>query len=213
MFEVVDNKTNRGHLDFWVEVAESEAGSQHDWHQVFADYRATVDNPGACVWRELIAANPEAKVLLTLHPGGAEAWYQSTWETIYLPQRAWQFRLLARLLPVSRKMARMTPMIWDRFHRGTMKSQEAAIDRYEEHIREVKETVPAERLLLFKVSDGWQPLCDFLGEPLPDEPFPRSNDRAQMKKRLRRLSWMAYALVGLPLALLAVVIWLLATAL
>lgn len=65
MQEVIINKANKGHLDFWRKVANSPPGSQHDWSRVFANYRATVDNPGCCVWRELMAAYPNAKVLLT----------------------------------------------------------------------------------------------------------------------------------------------------
>jgi hypothetical protein len=72
MKEVLAN--GRSHMDFWEEVSRSEPGSQHDWERVYADYKATVDNPGACVWRELLAAYPEAKVILTLHPKGPEAW-------------------------------------------------------------------------------------------------------------------------------------------
>ncbi|HSC47762.1 MAG TPA: sulfotransferase, partial [Gammaproteobacteria bacterium] len=78
MFEVIENKQNKTHLDFWREVANSEPGSSHDWEQVFAKYAATVDNPGCCVWRELMAAYPDAKVVHTLHPRGAEGWYEST---------------------------------------------------------------------------------------------------------------------------------------
>lgn len=73
MFEVLENKDNASHLDFWRGVANTEPGAQHDWEQVFANYTAAVDNPASCVWRELMQAYPQAKVLLTLHPRGAEA--------------------------------------------------------------------------------------------------------------------------------------------
>lgn len=49
---------------------------------MFSRYSATVDNPACVVWRELMAAYPEAKVILTVHPKGAEAWYESTIETM-----------------------------------------------------------------------------------------------------------------------------------
>ena len=89
MFEVIENKANKGHLDFWRKVANAPAGKQHDWPQVFSKYTATVGNPGCCVWRELMAAYPKATVLLTLHPRGPEACYQSTIETIYFTERMW----------------------------------------------------------------------------------------------------------------------------
>lgn len=92
MQEVILNKANKGHLDFWRKVANSPPGTQQDWSRVFGNYKATVDNPGCCVWRELMAAYPDAKVLLTLHPRGAEAWYESTIDTIYFTENVWQFK-------------------------------------------------------------------------------------------------------------------------
>src|SRR3546814_20452256 len=83
MFEVLENKHNKSHLDFWRKVANQKPGTQFDWQQVFARYSATVDNPACCVWRELLVAYPAAKVLLTVPPRGAEAWYESTIDTIY----------------------------------------------------------------------------------------------------------------------------------
>ena len=211
MFEVVGNPKNRGHLDFWVEVARSEPGTQHDWSRVFANYRATVDNPGACVWRELLEAYPRAKILLTLHPRGAEAWYESTMATIYAPETMWEFKLLRKLVPYFRKMGVMTSgLIWGRFHRGTMGDREAAIARYRAHADEVAATVPAERLLVFRASDGWQPLCDFLGVEIPDEPFPRTNERATMKRRMRAMASVAYVVLALPVVILLLIGWLVA---
>ncbi len=94
MFEVIENKANKTHLDFWRGVANTPAGTKHDWDQVFAKYTAAVDNPACCVWRELLTAYPDAKVLLTLHPKGPEAWYESTIDTIYFTENRWQFKLL-----------------------------------------------------------------------------------------------------------------------
>lgn len=47
------------------------------------------------------------------------------------------------------------------------------------HNESVKSTIPADRLLVFEVKDGWDSLCDFLGEPVPDNSFPRSNNREE----------------------------------
>ena len=53
MSEILSNKENKSHLNFWRKVANSPPGAQQDWSQVFAKYQATVDFPGSCVWREL----------------------------------------------------------------------------------------------------------------------------------------------------------------
>ena len=57
----------------------------------------------------------------------------------------------------------------------------AAMERYQ---REVEETVPAERLLVWSVADGWEPLCQFLEVPVPGVEFPRVNDSAQFGDRI-----------------------------
>ena len=41
------------------------------------------------------------------------------------------------------------------------------------------------RLLVYEVGSGWEPLCAFLGVPVPDEPFPRSNATAEFQERAR----------------------------
>ena len=200
MYEVIENKQNIGHLDFWRRVAHSEPGAQHDWEQVFARYTATVDNPGCCVWRELMMAYPEAKVLLTLHPRGPDTWYESTIETIYAPNRMWQFALLRKVLPFAHKFGDMVnTLIWQRSHRGTMEDRTQAIALYQQHIADVKAAVPPERLLVFSVDQGWRPLCDFLSVPVPDTPFPNVNDRATMQKHLQKMRLGAYGILGIAL--------------
>jgi hypothetical protein len=173
MTEVVQNKANKPHLNFWLKVANSPPGAQQDWEQVFA----------RCVWRELLVAYPDAKVLLTLHPRGAEAWYESTIDTIYFSEAMWQFKVLEWLTPFARKFGKMCHiLIYERSLQGTMPDRAKAIARYNAHIDEVKAAVPADKLLVFSVDQGWAPLCAFLGAPTPADAFPNVNDRASFKK-------------------------------
>nr|WP_241696252.1 sulfotransferase family protein [Solimonas terrae] len=204
MFEVIENKQNRSHLDFWREVANQAPGTQFDWQQVFARYSATIDNPACCVWRELLAAYPDARVLLTVHPRGAEAWYESTMDTIYFTEIMWQFKFLALITPFGRKMGDMShKLIWQRSHQGTMQDRSAAIAHYHRHVAEVKAAVPADRLLIYSVDQGWGPLCDFLGVPVPDGEFPNVNDRAAIKQVIKGMTRGAYVLLGIGALLMA----------
>jgi len=201
MFEVLKNEDNKSHLDFWRKVANSAPGTPLDWEQVFSRYTATVDNPACCVWRELLAANPEAKVLLTLHPRGAEAWYESTMETIYFTERMWQFKLLEWVTPFGRKFGDMSrKLIWQRNHKGTMPDRDKAIAHYHQHIEDVKAAVPADRLLVFSADQGWRPLCEFLEVAVPETPFPNVNDRNEIKKTVREITRGAYVILGVGLA-------------
>ena len=197
MSEVVNGRRNPGHLDFWLDVSETGTEAVSDWERVFADYRATVDFPAACAWRELLQAYPEAKVLLTLHPRGPQAWYESTWQTIHRPQRMWQAKLMAALIPFFRKMTVMPrKLIWDGFLGGSLEDREQAVKRYLDHIEQVKAVVPEERLLVFQADQGWQPLCDFLGEPVPEGPFPYVNDRKAMLRRIHGVVVLAYGVLA-----------------
>lgn len=207
MKEVVQNPDNKGHLDFWYRVAKSPPGTQHDWDKVFANYTATVDNPAACVWRELFQAYPDAKVLLTLHPKGPEAWYDSTIDTIYFTENLWQFKVLSWLTPFGWKFGEMSRrLIWGRVLDGVMHDKARAVARYTAYIDEVKAAVPPDKLLVFQVTEGWGPLCKFLDLPVPDEPFPNLNDRASVKQVIGEIIKGAYiTLAGYIVAALAAV--------
>ena len=206
MLEVLKNPANKTHLDFWRKVANSPPGTQHDWEQVFARYTAAVDNPACCVWRELMVAYPDAKVILTVHPRGAEAWYESTIDTIYFSEVMWQFKVLELLTPFGRKFGDMShKLIWERSHRGTMPDRAKAIAYYHEHVANVKAAVPPEKLLVFSVDQGWGPLCGFLGIAQPATPFPNVNDRTQIKQEIRGIMRGAYAMLALSVAAIAAI--------
>ena len=196
MIEILQNKQNRTHVDFWRKVAHAPEGTQQNWEEVFSRYEAAVDNPACCVWRELMAAYPDAKVLLTLHPRGAEAWYESTIDTIYFTETMWQSKILEWLTPFRKFVDMSRRLIWQRSLRGTMNDRAKAIARYNAHIEEVKQAVPPEKLLIFSVDQGWAPLCAFLGVAAPAEPFPNLNDRAAIKKTIRSMILGMYLMLG-----------------
>lgn len=208
MIEVLQNKANASHLAFWRRVANTPPGTQQDWEQVFAGYGAAVDNPACCVWRELMTAYPDAKVLLTLHPKGAGAWYESTIDTIYFTENRWQFKVLELFTPFGRAFGDMSrKLIWQRSLKGTMDDRTRALGRHEAHIAEVKAAVPPERLLIFSADQGWEPLCRFLDLPVPATPFPNVNDRAQVKKVIAGITVGAYGILAIGAVLLAALIY------
>ncbi len=208
MFEMLQNKSNQDHLAFWNNVAEEPAGKQHDWNSVFADYTAAVDNPACCVWRELHAAYPQAKVVLSLHPKGPEAWYESTMDTSYFTENLWQFKLLTVFVPRLRMFGNMShKLIWQRNLRGTMPDKAAAIQRYKDHIEEVKAAISADQLLIFTADQGWSPLCNFLGVPVPRMPFPHVNDRKENKGFIADMTKGAYLIIGIIALLVAALVY------
>jgi len=184
------------HLDFWLRVANSPEGTEHDWNEVFENYSATVDFPGCCVWRELIKVYPDAKVLLTLHPRGPRTWYESTLSTIYATEIMWEFKVLSFFIPKMRKFIDMSrKLVWSRSLRGTMVDPERAIARYNEHIEEIEKEVTSERLLIYSVDQGWEALCKFLDVPVPETNYPNVNDRAEQRRTLSNITMIAYFLI------------------
>lgn len=169
-----------------------EAGQAIDWRPLLDGYRAIVDWPGAFFWRELIAAHPDARVILTVRDPGR--WYASSRETIYQPrdrtQMPWARRVLGALgivaPPVRHASHVINGTIWDGTFHDRFPDREYAMRVFRDHIAEVEATVPAERLLVFDVKQGWEPLCAFLNVPIPvGEPFPHANDRDDFRQRLR----------------------------
>lgn len=159
----------------WLAIAE---GRSTDWDGLFAGFRSVVDWPAAAYWRELAAHYPEAKVLLTVRD--PDGWYESTQATVFKQNRA--LRLLTWLIsrgnPDLRAFLELDRRtVHDRVFGGDTRTREHMLKIYADHIAQVKAEIPADRLLVYDVAEGWGPLCAFLGVPVPDEPFPRVNRR------------------------------------
>jgi hypothetical protein len=174
-------------------------GEQIPFSELFDGYRATVDWPGAAYWRELVDAYPDAKVVLTVRD--PEKWYESARKTIMrfpLRRHNWIERMLYSMLkhqPGAADVPRMLDaVLWDRVFGGYPfdgkgDDQKFAVEAFHRHIDEVKSYVPADRLLIFDVAEGWEPLCAFLGVPVPSEPFPQLNETKEFTKMLNERRW------------------------
>ncbi len=166
MVEVMNNPVQAAH---WKAVA---AGAPVDWAAVLQDYGAQVDWPGAAVWPETTRAFPEAKVVHTERP--EEAWWNSFQVTIG------KFFTHAPGMALPPHIAEIFQTMSDWFIKETFEDhgdRDCAIAAYRRNNRMVRETIAPERLLVFDVAEGWEPLCDFLEVPVPDTPFPRSHPR------------------------------------
>ena len=188
MIELLKNPARLNYLD-----VSHKAGAT-DWKAFFEGYQAAVDYPACFYYKELLAENPTAKVILTVRE--PESWYQSVANTVYRgkPKGFWDIVRLIRNLIVSADMRRLAPvfryndkLIWQGHFKGKFEDKEAAIKVYQEHVEGVKAHVPADQLLIFEVKQGWQPLCDFLGKPIPEQPFPQSNSMTEFNRKMDRL--------------------------
>ncbi len=150
------------HFRLWEEARRGNPA----WDAIFQGFQATVDFPAATSWRELAAYYPDAKVILGVRD--AEKWFDSTQATIFQP--TW-----IEWLATSEAAGFMDATINGYFD-GRMHDREHLLYCFEQHIADVQANIPEERLLTFEPKDGWQPLCDFLGVPVPEGDFPHVND-------------------------------------
>jgi hypothetical protein len=165
-------------------------GERPDYDDLFRGFRSAVDFPAAKYYRELAAEYPNAKVVLSVRDPAS--WYESASKTILrgIPP---PMRLVPPLLGVfSPNIRGMGPLmthlekdLYNGFFEGKARDKDHMIARFVAWNEEVQRTIPKERLLVYEVKQGWEPLCAFLGKPVPSEPFPRNNDGASFQRRTR----------------------------
>lgn len=154
-------------MALWI---EADAG-RANWDAIFKDYHSVVDFPGAAFWREITAHYPDAKVLHTVRD--ADKWFESTQATIFAPDS---------VALSDGPHAPFFNAVVRRF-RDHMHDRAFMTDYFRRHTEEVKAAIPPERLLVYEVGEGWERLCKFLGVPVPKEPYPSENSRAEFVGR------------------------------
>jgi hypothetical protein len=197
------------HVPLW---EAARQGEPVDWEEIFYGYKATTDWPSGAFYAELMERYSDAKVILTVRD--PESWYESARSTIFSMQRVASssplFSLAAAFVPRIRSIRRAVSMVsglaWEDMFDGRFEDREYAIGVFERWNEEVQERVPAERLLVYEVKEGWGPLCAFLGVEAPeDKPFPHLNDAEVFRGRIRRmraLTAAALAVVALTFGVL-----------
>lgn len=156
----------RRQVPLWLDAARGAP----DWDAIFAGFRSTCDYPSASYWREIAAHFPQAPVVLVTRD--PDRWFDSVSETIFSP---WMQD--AHLGTPEHELMQET--IFAHIG-GDVTDRVFLTEWYRRRNAAVMEELPPERLLHFDPRDGWEPLCAFLGVPVPDAPFPRVNTREQL---------------------------------
>ncbi|RCI10132.1 hypothetical protein L249_8605 [Ophiocordyceps polyrhachis-furcata BCC 54312] len=223
MHSVMQNQMD--HPDMWARAIEAKfAGkgtfTRADWDRLLGHYQACCDVPAAFFSTELAEMYPEAKVVvLNRDPN---KWYESALHTVHkaitdtpLSTKIIQLYCFA-LDEQTRSWARFLKVMKTYcldFDHG--KERDKAIAWFEGQYKECHDRIPAERCLEYTIKDGWEPLCEHLGVPIPtikdprtgevvEAPFPRINDRESfqinvkrgLKRSLSRANKNAVMLVG-----------------
>lgn len=171
MEEVLHNQSEQ--VPLWAAAVQGHP----DWGAIFKGYESAVDWPTAGFFRELAEAFPAAKFVLTER--SPERWVESFSATIY--------KLLAARDQVPEEMRTWFDMAVGVIEKtGFPNGLDSAglAQAFAAHNDAVKDAIPAHQLLVYQVKEGWAPLCKFLGKPVPADPFPRTNDRAEFWDRV-----------------------------
>lgn len=174
---------------------------KEDWDRLLGGYQGCIDYPSALFATDLAKLYPDAKVvMLNREP---EKWYESMRETVEAFRHPGLLERLRRfycgfLNPRVREWeAFWTEVTYAEGGHDHSKDKARAIAFMQENYDECRREVDASRRIEWKVQDGWEPLCEHLGVPVPKvedpktgkmmtAPFPRVNDRETFKKNASR---------------------------
>ena len=171
MIEVIGN--GEAQVPLW----NDALAGKPDFGAIYAGYNSAVDWPTAAFWQETADAYPDAKIVLSSR--SAESWYDSISETIlatvwapetWPPQAVEWFKMVTKVLERSF---------------GDARDKEGLIAAFHAHEAAVKAAIPAERLLVHAAKDGWGPLCAFLGLPVPEGDYPRTNSKEEFFEHMK----------------------------
>ena len=158
--------------------------------------QACIDVPTAAFMPELIAAYPDAKVIICMRD--PNAWMKSVNDSVGVAMNSLSLKVLAHFdsYYLKRHFAMIDSMIYGLFGKNFLRDHDHTKEVYLELHEEVRQMVPKDRLLEFQLKQGWAPLCDFLGKDIPEKPFPHVNESAEFGTRMALLGQKAIVRVS-----------------
>ncbi len=197
--------TSRSQTAFWWALAERGADTADTgWDEIFEGFQASCDWPSSTYWEELHRHYPEAKIILTVRD--EQRWYESCSATIYSISFLVPTWITRMIPPLHRMNTMVIASVWDGVFHGRFEDRDHAVKIYRAHVAYVKATAPPDKLLVFEAKQGWEPLCQFLGVPVPEGSYPHLNDSARFKlviRVVRTVGWLVpVALAGIVATLL-----------
>ena len=169
MIEVIRNP---GEPEKWLQAIDAKTVN---WASLLKGYEATVDWPACHFYRELADYYPKAKVLLSIRD--PLDWFESMSATTLGVIRK---RMQASNAGQPKNLG--TELVVNAAFDGEIDDAEHAIRMFNQHTKEVVDTIDPDRLLIYNVREGWEPLCQFLDKPVPDAAFPRVNSRDEFEE-------------------------------
>ncbi|KAK1544743.1 hypothetical protein CPAR01_02245 [Colletotrichum paranaense] len=186
--------SNISEVEMWMEGMHAKQNPKPDqqpfgrteFDQLLGHCGAICDMPANFFEPELVATYPKSKVVLVERD--IESWYKSFDESIVTVafNPVWRFLSWLRAKHVA-EIDDIT-FTWLKYTFGAETRKEVlekARDGYRNHYATIRRETPPERLLHYNLKDGWEPLCAFLGNSIPDVPFPYANDHEAFHEKLQ----------------------------
>ena len=170
-------------LDHWVDVFQN--GAKPDVKRVYQNADVCVDIPGYFFFEEILEAFPDCKVILSVREP-EDLWIESLVRQLDSLDTL-RSDVVFMLSETDRKMR----YIYDSFLNAAYgscntKSTYVLRKRYRIHNHRVKSIVPADKLLVYSVKQGWKPLCDFLECEVPTVAFPHENIKSEITNQVMK---------------------------
>ena len=157
------------HTQMWDDFISGE--SEMDWDELYQEFDAAVDAPSCFYAAELLEKYPDAKVVLTVRE--PDRWFVSISKLNKIVRRlkivGYVVRPLGRFVSFAFKLHAKYGIPID------SDDEALYLEAFTSHNAAVQKAIPVEKLLVFRVTEGWEPLCEFLEVPVPDKPFPHLN--------------------------------------
>lgn len=199
----VDNPTK----DPWVRIEEAAEATwpfvpgakprkpftRADWDDLWGSHYDVITDLASPFALQLIEAYPQAKVVIVQRD--FDSWWPSFQAELIHPT----FSLFSEavLFVAWYIMGVRAGQAMRKVHFGFFEAtnrkeiEDNARDAYDRHYEKLREMVPSEKRLEFKLTDGWNPLCEFLEKDVPKVPFPHLNSRQEhMEGHLERVKKM-----------------------
>ncbi len=196
-------KGSRTEGQFWMEMVgpEKKTRSPQEWKDFLPSrgFNSAVDYPPSLFYDELMQVFPNAKLVMTVR--NPATWHDSVCASVkrmcVLAREDFAVRLFIKIMRLNLDVA--AAMVFS-YPKGLEQSMVTATDMgpeaskefFEAWVARVKSKVPADRLLIFEAKEGWKPLCEFLGVPEPNVPYPRVNDSASFIRIIRIVKALSY---------------------
>ncbi|KAI7218411.1 hypothetical protein KC343_g8230, partial [Hortaea werneckii] len=152
--------------------------------RILADYEATTDIPTVWFAEELLLAYPDAKVVLNRRQD-VTAWKRSFEGSVLPMMRSWSYWFYSWFQAETYWVVALTLWLHGKmlFRNDFEREAERA---YVEHYERLEEVLRSEQreFLRWGVEDGWEPLCKFIGKPVPNTPFPNGNIASEFGPKL-----------------------------